>query len=92
MANNTLFQSLGRKQFELSADAKVISSSLDMLVSAIVGRLIAERLIDYAGQPGQAIEYLSVCVADTLLNTLDKVDIVEIDRLLKISERAAPHE
>jgi len=87
MMSNTLFQSLDRPH-TLSQDAKTISSSLDVLVSAIVGRLVSERLIDYGGQPGQTIEYLSICVADTLLNTLDKVDTVEIDRLLKISDRA----
>jgi len=83
MITNTLFQSLDTKQ-RLSEDAVAIGSTLDVMTSAIVGRLIAERLIDYAGQPGQTIEYLSAVVADTLIKSLSQADTVEIMRFFKI--------
>jgi len=79
MSTNTLFQSLDRAD-TLTDDAKIVSSSLDVLTSAIVGRLIAERLVDFAGQPGQTIEYLSVCVAETIVANLDRLDTVELKR------------
>jgi len=83
MTTNTLFQSLDTKQ-RLSEEAVTIDSTLDVMTSAIVGRLIAERLIDYAGQPGQTIEYLSAVVADTLIKSLSQADTVEIMRFFKI--------
>jgi len=85
MEDNTLFQSLDRKTAKLSQDAETIKGTLDVLTSALVGMLITERLIDYAGQPGQTVEYLSVSIAETLLNTLAKCDTVELDRYLKIT-------
>lgn len=78
MDRNDLLQSLDRSG-ELSEDAKMIHQTLETLTAAIVGRLISERLIDYAGQPGQTIEYLSACVGDAIVSNLDKVDTVELD-------------
>lgn len=88
MITNTLFQPLDSKQ-KLSESAVTISSTLDVMTSAIVGRLISERLIDYAGQPGQTIEYLSAIVADTLIKSLEQADTVEIMRFFKIAK--TPH-
>lgn len=79
MNTNTLFQSLDHKR-TLTEDAKMINRSLDCLTSAIVGRLISERLVELGGQPGQVIEYLSMCVAETLVKSLDDVDTVELNR------------
>jgi len=87
MITNTLFQSLDTKQ-KLSEKAQTISGTLDIMTSAIVGRLIAERLIDYAGQPGQTIEYLSAVVADAVIKSLDMADAVEVKRFLKIGSAA----
>lgn len=78
--DNTLFQSLDRKT-TLTEDAEIISASLDMLTSAIIGKLIAERLIAYDGQPGQAIEYAALAVADAIVQTLPLVDSIELKRL-----------
>lgn len=83
MMTNTLFQSLDAKQ-KLSEAAQTLSGTLDVMTSEIVGRLISERLIDYAGQPGQTIEYLSCVIADTLIKSLAHADSVEIKRFLKI--------
>lgn len=82
MDNNQLFQSLD-SDHAISERAKLINASLDMLTAAIVGRLISERLIDYAGQPGQTIEYAAACIADTLVDSLGKVDTVEMSRFWK---------
>lgn len=79
---NTLFQSLDNDRV-MTEDAKRISSTLDMLTSAIVGRLISERVIDYAGQPGQTIEYVSCAIADTLVEVLPTVDTVELLRFIE---------
>jgi len=84
MITNTLFQSLDTKT-KLSEEALTIGSTLDVMTSAIVGRLISERLIDYAGQPGGTIEYLSAIVADTLIKSLSQADTVEIMRFFKIA-------
>jgi len=65
---------------KLSPDAKMIAQTLDTLVSALIGRLIAERLIEYAGQPGQTIEYAAGVIGDVLVEHLDKVDTVELKR------------
>jgi len=83
MITNTLFQSLDTKQ-KLSEAAQTLSGTLDVMTSEIVGRLISERLIDYAGQPGQTIEYLSCVIADTLIKSLAHADSVEVKRFLKI--------
>jgi len=77
--DNKIFSSLD-SDHAISERAKLIDGSLDMLTSALVGRLIAERLINYAGQPGQTIEYLSACIADALVDSLAKVDTVEMER------------
>ena len=78
---NTLFQ-FSDDSRALTANAQKMESTLDILVSAIVGRLVAERLIDYAGQPGQTIEYLSLAVADTIVASMDTIDTVELNRFL----------
>jgi len=83
MITNVLFQSLDTKQ-KLSEAAQTLSGTLDVMTSEIVGRLISERLIDYAGQPGQTIEYLSCIIADTLIKSLAHADSVEVKRFLKI--------
>ena len=77
--DNSLLSSLDSNT-DLTDKAKAIEHSLDMITSAIVGRLISERLIAYDGQPGQAIEYLAACVADTLVDSLSKVDTIEMRR------------
>lgn len=80
MMDNTLFQSLDRDT-KLTEKAQLIIGTLDVLTSAIVGRLIAERCLDFAGQPGQAIEYASLVVAEVLTETLHTIDQVELRRL-----------
>jgi len=77
MMQNTLFQSLDRKH-ELSDRAKDLGSTLDQMTSQIVGRLISERLIDYAGQPGQVIEYLAAIIGDSLIKALEDADTVQL--------------
>jgi len=79
MDKNTLLQSLDL-DIVLSPRAQTIAQTLEVLTSAIVGRLIAEQLLDYSGQPGQTIEYASAMIADTLISNLDKVDTVELKR------------
>lgn len=65
----------------LTENAKMLHDILDQLTSAIVGRLISERLIDYAGQPGETIEYAGRCVADELATQLPNIDIVAMCRV-----------
>jgi len=84
MITNTLLQSLDRDNV-LSPRAETIAMTLELLTSAIVGRLIAEQLLDYSGQPGQTIEFACATIADTLVNTLDKVDTVELKRFFEAS-------
>ena len=79
---NTLFQSLDNR-LPLTEDAKMIHSSLDMLTSAIIATLIKERLIDYAGQPGQTIEFASIVIANALVEALGNVDTVEMRRFFE---------
>lgn len=79
---NTLFLSLDRDT-QVSQKAQIVIGTLDVLVSAIVGRLISERLLDYAGQPGQTIECASLAVADELIDNLDKIDQVELKRFIE---------
>lgn len=80
MERNDILNSLDLSS-DMSEKALIIPRTLDTLVSALLGRLIAERLIDYAGQPGQTIEYLAACIGDTLVESLDKIDTVEMKRL-----------
>lgn len=80
--SNTLFQSLD-SDHKLSPKALTLVGSLDIMTSVIVGRLISERLIDYANEPGQTIEYLSAVIANALIESLEKADTVEIGRFFK---------
>lgn len=80
MNTNTLFQSVTDRH-PLTEDAKMIHGTLDLMTSLIVGRLISERLIDYAGQPGEVIEHLSRIVASAVVDGLLTADMVEIVRL-----------
>lgn len=79
MDRNYITHSLDSRS-ALPSEAHAISHSLDMLTSAIVGALISERLIDYAGQPGQSIELAAHIIAKTLVSGLDQVDTVELKR------------
>lgn len=75
--DNTLFQSITDKA-DLSQDAKTIASTLDVMTSMIVGRLIEARLIAYDGQPGEAIEYTARIIASAIVDGLKSGDMVEI--------------
>jgi len=77
---NTLYES--SDSLPLSANAKMLAGTLDAATSLIVGRLIQERLIDYAGQPGETIEYLSQIIAAAFIDAIEHGDTVEIIRFL----------
>jgi len=81
MTHNTLFQSITDK-LPLTEDAKMLHGTLDMATSLIVARLIQERIIDYAGQPGETIEYLSQLIAAAFIDSLARADTVELIRFI----------
>lgn len=89
MTTNTLFESLG--DLPLSEDAKVIHGTLDAATSIFVARLIEARLIDYAGQPGETIEYLSRVVAAAFIDSLKMADAVEIIRFINRDKTAGEY-
>lgn len=83
---NTLLKTIG-KDIEPSAEAIAFKCSLDMLTAVVIGRLISERLLDYGGQPGEAIEYAAAAVSDALLETIPLIDFVELKRLMALKGR-----
>lgn len=90
---NTLFESMTDK-FPLTKEARLLHSTIDQLTSQIIGRLISERLIDYAGQPGETIEHAARVVADTLVSGLMDADIVALCQVHEYPPRSevARHE